>query len=91
MPFALPHFCLSVYNNILVWPSRIECCLFLLRLGRQGALWETTRDQIDYAASLLSRPIKVIVSSLHCCVFLQKICPWPYVVRYVLHYAERPV
>ena len=42
------HLCLSVW--LMVW--NIERCLFLLWLGRQGALWQTTRDQIDYAASL---------------------------------------
>lgn len=65
VPFCfLPHLCLSVW--LMVW--NIECCLFLLWLGRQGALWQTTRDQIDYAAFLWSRPFfnVVIVSGLHC-------------------------
>lgn len=53
-----PRLCLSVW--LMVW--NIERCLFLLWLARQGALWQTTRDQIDYAASLWSRRDVVIVS-----------------------------
>lgn len=59
------HLCLSVW--LMVW--NIERCLFLLWLGRQGALWQTTRDQIDYAAFFFFcevGPNVVIVSGLLC-------------------------
>ena len=43
--------------RLMVW--NIERCsffFFLLWLGLQGARWQTTRDRIDSAASLWSRP-----------------------------------
>lgn len=59
VPFCSLHvfsflFFLRVSVWLMVW--NIERCLFLLWLARQGAQWQTTRDQIDYAASLWSRP-----------------------------------
>lgn len=72
-PFCFsPHLCLSVWLVV----RNIERCLFLLWLSRQGALWQTTRDQIDYAAFRWNRPNLVIVSGatfFHPCT--EKISP----------------
>lgn len=60
------HLCLSVW--LMVW--NIERCLFLLWLGRQGALWQTTRDQIDYAAFFFSvkSALMWLLSAVYCAV-----------------------
>lgn len=61
-PFCFPpHLRVSVW--LMVW--NIERCLFLLWLGRQGALRQTTRDQIDYAASSVKSALMWLLSALY--------------------------
>lgn len=60
VPFCSLHvLCLSVR---MVW--NIECCLFLLWLGRQGARWQTTRDRIDFAAFFCEVGLMWLLSTL---------------------------